>query len=45
MRNDYGIRSDVRFSKGGKVSKKSKMSKSSMKSVKKLDDKKMNKKK
>jgi hypothetical protein len=35
MRNDYGIRSDVRFSKGGKVSKKGKMSKSSMKSVKK----------
>ena len=45
MRNDYGIRSDVRFSKGGKVSKKGKMYKSSMKSVKRLDDKKMNKKK
>jgi hypothetical protein len=27
MRNDYGIRSEVRFSKGGKVTKKGKSSK------------------
>jgi hypothetical protein len=43
MRNDYGIRSDVRFSKGGKVTKKNKSSKKMMGSVKKLDNKKINK--
>ena len=45
MRNDYGIRSDVRFSKGGNVIKKKKSSKKMMGSVKKLDNKKINKKK
>jgi hypothetical protein len=43
MRNDYGIRSDVRFSKGGKVIKKNKSSKKMMGSVKRLDNKKINK--
>jgi hypothetical protein len=43
MRNDYGIRSDVRFSKGGKVTKKNKSSKKMMGSVK--NNKKINKKK
>jgi hypothetical protein len=45
MRNDYGLRSEVRFSKGGKASKKKSSSKKGMASVKKLDNMKMNKKK
>jgi hypothetical protein len=44
MRNDYGIRSDVRFSKGGKVIKKNKSSKKMMGSIKKLDNKKLTRK-
>jgi len=35
MRNDYGLRSDVRFSKGGKVTKKHKMAKPKKKMNKK----------
>jgi len=35
MRNDYGLRSDVRFSKGGKVTKKHKMPKPKKKMSKK----------
>jgi hypothetical protein len=45
MRNDYGIRSEVRFSKGEKVTKKGKSSKKMMKPVTKLDNKAINKKK
>jgi len=45
MRNDYGIRSDVRFAKGDKAVKKGSTSKKMMASVKKLDNKKINKKK
>ena len=45
MRNDYGVRSDVRFAKGGKAVKKGSTSKKMMASVKRLDNKKINKKK